>query len=475
MNSSIRNGIFPDRLKVADITPIFKKDDATNVKNYRPVSVLPAVSKIFERVIQKQLITHIDEHLSPYMCGYRKGYSAQHALVALLEKWRESLDKKGYAGAMLMDLSKAFDTINHDLLISKLHAYGFSKSVLKLIKSYLSNRWQRTKINTCFSSWTELLLGVPQGSVLGPLLFNIYLNDLFWFNEQSDVCNFADDTTLHACDRELNTVLLRLEHDTLIAIEWFGWNYMKLNEDKCHLLVAGNKYEHVWAKAGTAKIWESECEKLLGIHIDRNLTFNYHVKNLCANAGRKLSALIRLCKFYTLHQRKLLMKSFIDSQFAYSPMVWMFHDKGLNDRINKVHERALRIVYKDDISTFEELLFKDNSLSIHQRNIHAMAIEMYKSKNGMGPEILNDIFIKKDNNCHRVLRSQNDFFLPQVNTVHYGHDSLRFFGCRIWNIIPKEIKSCENLIKFKLEIKKWVPIECPCRLCKPYIKGVGYV
>ena len=170
------------------------------------------------------------------------------------------MDKNGYAGAMLMDLSKAFDTINHDLLIAKLHAYGFSKSALKLIKSYLSNRYQRTKINTSFSSWIELLLGVPQGSVLGPLLFNIYLNDLFWFNEECDVCNFADDTTLHACDKELKNVLLRLEHDTLIAIEWFGWNYMKLNADKCHLLIAGAKHEHVWGKAGTARIWESQCE-----------------------------------------------------------------------------------------------------------------------------------------------------------------------------------------------------------------------
>ena len=145
-----------------------------------------------------------------------------HALSALIEKWRESLDKKGFAGGIIMDLSKAFDTINHDLLIAKLSAYGFEKSALKLIKSYLSNRYQRTKINTSFSSWTELLLGVPQGSVLGPLLFNIYLNDLFWFNEETDAANFADDTTLHGCDKDLNNLLWRLENDTLIVIEWFG-------------------------------------------------------------------------------------------------------------------------------------------------------------------------------------------------------------------------------------------------------------
>ena len=128
-----------------------------------------STSKIFERIMQGQIYDYISGKLSPYLCGYRKGYSAQHALISLIEHWRTALDKKGYAGAVLMDLSKAFDCINHELLLAKLHAYGFSIKALKTIKAYLSNRKQRVKVNTSFSSWFDLLTGVPQGLVLGPL------------------------------------------------------------------------------------------------------------------------------------------------------------------------------------------------------------------------------------------------------------------------------------------------------------------
>ena len=140
-----------------------------------------------------------------------------------------------------MDLSKAFDTINHDLLIAKLHAYEFSKDSLILIKSYLSNHWRRTRVNLNFSSWSELTLGVRQGSILGPLLFNIYINDLFYLTELTDVCNYGDGTTFHACDSSLEDLIRRLEHDSIPAIEWFESNYMKLNQDKCQFLLSGHK------------------------------------------------------------------------------------------------------------------------------------------------------------------------------------------------------------------------------------------
>ena len=151
---------------------------------------------------------------------------------------------------------KLFDHINHDLLIVKLHAYEFSKESSKLIKNYLSNRWQRTKVNLSFSSWSELILGVPQGSVLGPLLFNIYINGLFYLTELTDVCNYVDDTTFHACDSNLDDLIRKLEYDSIRAIGWFENNYMKLDQDKCQFLLSGHKHEVMSAKIGHSKIWK---------------------------------------------------------------------------------------------------------------------------------------------------------------------------------------------------------------------------
>ena len=221
-NTSVIESVFPSDLKYANVTPLYKKDDNTNKENYRPISILPTIYKIFERLMFHQITSFVSCVLSPYLCGFRKGDNAQHALLRLKNKLNICLDKREYIGMFMMDLSKAFDCIPHEILIAKLHAYGFSRDSLKLIYNYLKDRKQQVKINAEYSSWEEIPEGVPQGSVLGTLLFNIFTND--FFVEMSEVCNYADDNSLTVANICTDTTISKLESDVHNLDTWFKNN-----------------------------------------------------------------------------------------------------------------------------------------------------------------------------------------------------------------------------------------------------------
>ena len=273
----------------------------------------------------------------------------------MLERWKKALNNRKIAGAFLTDLSKAFDCLDHELLIAKLEAYGFHHSALTYIFSYLSDRKQRTKVNNFLSSWSNIETGVPQGSILGPLIFNIYMNDIFYFIREEDLANYADDNTPYATENEIETLISIIEKDASILIKWFNDNYLKLNEDKCKLLITKHN-DYVSAKIGSEIITASESVKLLGIIIDNKLNFNEHISKLCKKVSQKIHALARISNFMSTEKPRKIMKAFIDSQFGYCPLIWMFYSRTLNNRINQLHDRALRLVFKDATLSFEELL-----------------------------------------------------------------------------------------------------------------------
>ena len=471
-NNTVKSSQIYQNLKLADITPAYKKGKKDMKENYRPVSILPNLSKIFEKLMFKEMSQFFDKIFSKYQCGFRKGFSTQQCLLAMLEKWKRSIDNGKSFGALLTDLSKAFDCLDHELLIAKLNAYGFHLSALKLIHDYLSNRKQRTKINSTYSTWHEILFGVPQGSILGPLLFNIYLIDLFFVIEDTDIASYADDNTLYIIDDTVEGVIKSLEEVSKKLFKWFDDNLMKSNADKCHLLVSTN--ETMKIQVENYNIANSKCEKLLGINFDHNLNFDKHLSELCKKASRKINALSRITPYMNVSKKRILMNAFFKSQFSYCPLIWMCHSRANNNKINRLHERCLRIVFSDKQSSFETLLEKDSSVSIHNRNLQILATEMYKIKNNLSPPIIADLFEQR-NEQHYNLRNWAQFSPPAIRTVYHGSESITFLGPKIWNMLPDKLKNASSLEVFKASIKSWKPENCPCRLRRLYAQNVGFI
>ena len=213
---------------------------------------------------------------------------------------------------------------------------------------------------------------------------------------------------------------------------------------------------------------------MLGANIDSKLNFDCHVNHLCNKANKKLRALARVTPYMTLEKKKIVMNSFFDAQFNYCPLIWMLHSRKNNNKIKHLHERCLRLIYSDKKSSYENLLEKDNSVSIHHKNIQALAIEMFKVKHKLCPEITGDIFMERTNNQYN-LRNRPDFITPQVHSVFHGTESISYLGPKIWDVVPEEFKHKKSLNSFKESIKIWVPTNCPCRLCKLYLVGVSFI
>ena len=215
-------GKFPDILKKDEVTPVYKKDDMNDKQNYRPVSTLSNLSKVLEELnTYSQINTYLSDKFSKYLTGFCKNLNTQHALLNLIENWKSNLNIGNKIGAIFMDLSKAFDILDHSLLIAKLEAYGFDSLSLEFMKNYLTNRKQRCKVRNCFSIWRKITSGVPQGSILGHLLFNVFINYIFLFAKNSTLCNYADDNTQFSCEKTFDQVINNLQTNFRTLKVWF--------------------------------------------------------------------------------------------------------------------------------------------------------------------------------------------------------------------------------------------------------------
>ena len=374
-------------LKFAEVSSLFKRNDALNKSSYRPVSVLIALSKIYEKAVSIQVTDHFNSIFSALLSAFRKGYSCQSTLLNMVENFKCALDKGEYVAWISMDISKAFDCSPHCLTICKLHAYGFSRDAHKLIASHLYKRKQRVEIGEIKSDWKEMNKGVPQGSILGPLIFNIFMNDLFYFVKQANLFNYANDNSVSVNREELNVVSRMLQAEAEVTVQWFSENAMQANPAKFRgILFKGNKDGSDFKVSIRGQdIDFSKSITALGICIDENLTFDNHVNNICLKASRQIGGLQRLTGLLDLPSKRAIHTSFIVSNFNYCPLVWFFTSRASIMRMQKLQERALRFVLKDSISDYQTLLSKGSVDSFRISSLKNMAVEIYKILNGMDP------------------------------------------------------------------------------------------
>ena len=252
-----------------------------------------------------------------------------------------------------MDLSKAFDTLNRGLLIAKLKAYGLDLNAVSLIKSYLTSRYQRCKTKDSFNEWKIITVGVPQGSILGLVLFNIFITDIFLYIENSDFC-YADDSTLYASRESLSIIIEKLKVGFLRISKWFHENFMVLNPNNCHFVVLSGSNCTCKFTSNSTTIEYSKEEKVSDISIDDKLTFTPHLRNIIKKANQKLHALSRIKCYKGFEQNKLIMSFLIKSQFSYCPLIWMFCSRTSTNKLNKIHEKCLCLITNDYDSSFNE-------------------------------------------------------------------------------------------------------------------------
>ena len=457
INACITKSSFPGVMKCAELSPIFKKDDNLMKKNYRPVSILTSLSKIFESVMNDQLYGYIRKILETLLSAFRKGYSCQSLLVKFIEDTKNAIDRGEEVGVIFMDLSKAFDCLPHGLLISKLHAYGLSLSSCELMASYLSDRNQRVKIADARSDWLALTKGVPQGSILGPLLFNVFMNDMFYFIERCSLYNYADDNSISKSAPTIDELVIDLKHDSKIAVDWFHDNGMQANPSKFQFMIASSKnHESITISIDENTSITSESNvKALGVIIDSKLNFSDHVSAVCKKAARQLNALARISRFLNPSSKMILYKSFVMSNFDYCPVVWHFCGKVNNGKLEKIQERALRILYRDYISDYDSLISKSRTEKILTTRLKKILIEVFKTLKKTNPPYLHSLFTT--NETEYDLRRDISLIQPKKETETYGIRSLSYIGAKLWNDMNFKIDDLESISPddFKEMLVSW--------------------
>ena len=466
INLSFEKGIYIDDLKFSKVIPIFKdKGSDLDFINFRPISLLSNINKIIEKLMHERLYSFLLKHKCIYelQFGFRGGHSTTHALIDLTEDIRKAIDDNMYAVGVFIDLQKAFDTVDHKILLKKLDHYGIRGVANAWFKSYLCNRKQFVSINGVDSDLKPMNFGVPQGSVLGPLLFLIYINDLHSTIKYSTTRHFADDTNLLIKNKSLKQLKKQLNFDLCYLTSWLKANKISLNASKTEILIFRNPRKpinyNLKIKLDGKRLYPSKCVKYLGILIDPHLNWSYHVKTLAPKLSRAIGMLAKI-RHFTVENLRNIYFGIFSSLLNYAAQIWGQRPNKHIKRIMKLQDRAIRIInfanYREPTSKLyqksEILKFKDN---ITLNNY----IYAHDSLHRHLPTALLDKFVYLDDSHHHFTRNSvlKCVKLPNSRTLIYGLDSITGKSARAWNYLQINCasdnlhlhsrKACKKIVK----------------------------
>ena len=399
-NRSFKEGIFPDKLKTAKVIPLHKGGSTLSTSNYRPISLLPIFSKIFERLAYNRLIEFIEKNeiLSKYQFGFQKNKSTEIAVSTIVSKISDAYEKKKSSYCIFLDFAKAFDTVNHDILLEKMKYYGFRNLEHSWLKSYLTNRTQFTQIDDVMSEARLIKHGVPQGSVLGPLLFLIYINDI---SESSNILQFilfADDTTVYFSDVYNENTEELLVTELKKVSKWLSANKLSLNVDKSNFLHFhyGKRIKpNMKISINDIEVKEKCSVKYLGTMIDNKLSWKTHIEYIRTKLSKSIGVISKVKYFVTEKVLINLYHAFVQSHVSYNLINWSGASKSNLDPIIKCIKKVIRIITFENRYQHTKNLFQNlNILPFMSQIKHKQAAFMWKLSNGYIPKPLSDLFCK---------------------------------------------------------------------------------